>query len=146
MKILGLEEMLKLAEILKTKQVALKKAAGEELVVWNGPEEEQNFQEIKDPGKVLAFRGREQARPQLEEESSQAKFESDPVSAHFTPVELMLWQKELTKDSEVSLQKQEAFKGYKNSTEMYIVKTEVNGAEKIRIPSTNGVLVNKKQA
>ena len=41
----------------------------------------------------------------------------------------------------------DAFKGYRKSTEMYVVKTPTHeGKDKIRFASTNGVLVNKKQA
>jgi len=37
--------------------------------------------------------------------------------------------------------------GYKKSADMYVVKTtEVDGKEKIRIASTRGVLIDKKQA
>lgn len=57
MNILGLEEILKLSEVLRIKQVPLKKAAGEELVTWSETQEEVPRSEPKPPSeaKVLAF-------------------------------------------------------------------------------------------
>ena len=43
--------------------------------------------------------------------------------------------------------KKEAARGYARATEMYVVKTsKIEGSDSIRFASTNGVLVDKKQA
>jgi len=61
--------------------------------------------------------------------------------------DVLLWQRELAKHTDESIQKKKAFKGYKKSTEMYSVKTSTpEGKDKIRFASINGVLVDKKQA
>ncbi len=146
LKILGLEEMLKLSDVLHVKQVRLKKAAGGELIVWD--DADLNVQPRNAPreeAKVLAFPKKtisqllplQDEAPPKEEESTPNLFTSDVV----------LWQRELSKLSGETSHKMDAFKGYKKSTEMYVVKTPTNeGKDKIRFASTNGVLVNKKQA
>jgi hypothetical protein len=147
LKILGLEEMLKLAEILNSKAIPMKRAAGEDLVVWSEPEG-QTASKKKEPrpeGKILTFKSPKPTEAEIEAQAEGDKLKANPI--HLVTADMMMWQKELTKDSEVSLQKQEALNGYKKSAEMYVVKTtELNGKEKIRIASTRGVLVDKKQA
>jgi hypothetical protein len=148
LKILGLEEMLKLAEILKSKQVPMKKVAGEDLIVWSEPEASEEILEAAPPkvAKVLNFPGHS-PKPEPEAEETKESKKEETNQPHLVTAEMMLWQKELTKESDSSLQKQDAFNGYKKSTEMYVVKTEVKGGkDKMRIASTQGVLVNKKQA
>jgi hypothetical protein len=147
LKILGLEEMLKLAEILNSKAVPMKKAAGEDLVVWSEPESQlpPKKKEPQPEGKILNFKPPKPTEAEIEAKAEQDKLKENPI--HLVTAEMMMWQKELTKDSEVSLQKQVAMNGYKKSSDMYVVKTtELNGKEKIRIASTRGVLVDKKQA
>jgi hypothetical protein len=148
LKILGLEEMLKLAEILNSKAQPMKKAAGEDLIVWNEPEAQptpKKKEHQHSEAKILSFKAPKPTDEELEAKAEQDKIKENPI--HLVTAEMMMWQKELTKDSEVSLQKRDAMNGYKKSTEMYVVKTtEVDGKEKIRIASTRGVLVDKKQA
>ena len=147
LKILGLEEMLKLAEILNSKAVPLKRAAGEDLVVWSEPEPQNPKKDSRPDAKVLSFkttRAADLEEAQFDESKSEVKNENQN---HFVSAEMMMWQKELTKDSELNLHKREAVNGYKKSADMYVVKTtEVDGKEKIRIASTRGVLIDKKQA
>lgn len=147
LKILGLEEMLKLAEILNSKAIPMKRAAGEDLVVWSDPEVPAvpKKKESQTEGKILNFKSPKPTEAEVEAKAVEDKLKANPI--HLVTADMMMWQKELTKDSEVSLQKQEAMNGYKKSAEMYVVKTtELNGKEKIRIASTRGVLVDKKQA
>lgn len=147
LKILGLEEMLKLAEILNSKAVPMKKAAGEDLVVWSEPEAgaPPKKKEPQPEGKILSFKAPKPTEAEIEAQAEKDHLKANPI--HLVTAEMMIWQKELTKDSEVALQKKEAINGYKKSAEMYVVKTtELNGKEKIRIAATRGVLVDKKQA
>jgi hypothetical protein len=144
LKILGLEEMLKLSEILHAKEAPLKMAAGEELIAWNDASEKKPHKTKSDEGKVLAFPKKTiQDMARLPEEETQAP--EDPQTLFHS--DLVLWQREISKQSGDNIHRQDAFKGYKKSTEMYVVKeSSVDGKDKIRFASTNGVLVNKKQA
>lgn len=148
LKILGLEEMLKLSQVLHVKQVPLKKAAGEELIVWDeapekpakklstGPEPEENV--LPFPKKSI-----NDLAPAYTPESEEEEGEKD----HLLSSELVLWQREINRQASDDIHKKEAFKGYRKSTEMYVVKTStVEGKDKIRFAATDGVLINKKQA
>lgn len=148
LKILGLEEMLKLSEVLHVKQVPLKKAAGGELIVWDDADQKaptRKSQERED-AKILAFpkKSINELIP-MQEEAGPKDDEGGP--SNLLASDIVLWQRELTKQSGETSHKMDAFKGYKKSTEMYVVKTPtLEGKDKIRFASTNGVLVNKKQA
>lgn len=147
LKILGLPEILKLSEVLQVKQVPLKKAAGEELIVWDDTTEiaPKKHQKAEPEGKVLAFPKKtiNDLRP-FEEEAPAV---SDEEAPDFLSSDLVLWQREISRQAGGNVQKLDAFKGYKKSTEIYVVKTsDHEGKDKIRFASTNGVLVNKKQA
>lgn len=138
--LLGLEEILKLAEVHQTKKVALKKAAGGELISWDEPVAAPPKKVQPEEAKVLIF----PKTPQIEEEKSEIP---DSEKPHLVTSDVLLWQREMTKDSDSSIQKLDAFKGYKRSTEMYVVKSStIDGKDKIRFASTEGILVDKKQA
>lgn len=146
LKILGLPEIHKLAEVLQVKQVPLKKAAGEELIIWDDAEKvaPKKYQKAEAEGKVLAFPKQtiNDLRP-LEEETP----ESNEDTPDFLSSDLVLWQREISRQTGGTVHKLDAFKGYKKATEIYVVKTpDHDGKDKIRFASTNGVLVNKKQA
>ena len=139
--------MLKLSEVLHVKQVPLKKAAGEELIVWDDTTEVVTKRTMSPPtdAKVLEFPKKSIAdlAPQVEEKPPEGESESST----FLSSEMVLWQREITRNTESSVHKQDAFKGYNKATEMYVVKTPtIDGKDKIRFADTNGVLINKKQA
>lgn len=139
--------MLKLSEVLHVKQVPLKKAAGGELIVWDDADQKpapKKSQE-KEDAKVLAFP--KKTINELIPMQDEAPKEDEGGPSSLLTSDVILWQRELTKQSGETSHKMDAFKGYKKSTEMYVVKTPTNeGKDKIRFASTNGVLVNKKQA
>lgn len=153
LKIFGLEEMLKLSQAaLKAKPMAMKKAAGAELIVWddapNTPPSPKTAEE--DPkDNVLAFKKPSVKVTEMEEpvaDPHAPEGKPDESASSFYSSEFLLWQRELTKDSSAPMTKKEAVKGYSKATEMYVVKTASHdGKEKIRFASTNGILVNKKQ-
>ncbi len=148
LRILGLEEMLKLSQVLQVKQVPLKKAAGEDLVVWDEAPEKKRHSPPQE-AKLLEFpkERSSSARPTplIEPEVSEEAEEKEVPFLYSS--EMMLWQRELSKESEALMSKKGATTGYKKATEMYVVKSQDReGKEKIRFASTNGVLVNKKQA
>lgn len=158
--ILGLEEILKLSEVLRIKQVPLKKAAGEELVSWSETTQEElprPKQTSPSEAKILPFP--QKTIKQFEElESEQEeiveakavikdKLEEAPAGIRVMPSDVILWQREIMKDSDGAIQKIDAMKGYQRSTQMYMVKSKsIDGKEKIRFIATNGILINKKQA
>lgn len=153
LKLLSLDEILKLATAVKVKSGLLKKAAGQELVSWedsSAPQEAQvekntppSSPDFKAPADILPFRRPEKKEEASPEESEGAKEHTSLVSSEF-----ILWHRELNKDAAVGpSQTKEAIKGYMKSTEMYVVKTpSSDGKDKIRFASTQGVLINKKQA
>lgn len=146
LKILGLPEILKLSEVLHAKQVPLKKAAGEELIVWDDDIEiaPKKHQKEAPEAKVLPFP--KKTISDLEPLPEESNIESSEEDTSLMSSDLVLWQREVIRHNGGKT-KLEAFKGYKKSTEIYVVKTHENeGKEKIRFASTNGVLINKKQA
>lgn len=145
LKILGLEEMLKLSQVLHVKQVPLKKAAGEDLIVWDDAPTISPKKSPQEEAKVLSFPKKtiHDLAPMPEEVPEQ----DDKDRPNFLTSDMVLWQREIAKTNGENVHKLDAFKGYKKSTEMYVVKTPTpEGKDKIRFASTNGVLVNKKQA
>jgi hypothetical protein len=145
LKIIGQEEILKLSEVLLIKQKPLKKAAGEEFIVWDDAAEPPPSKVLQAEAKILPFPKKciNDLIP-MQEEVPEEAIEKAVVEEVFT--DLVLWHREFSK-STTGNSKLEASKGYKRSTEMYIVKTPDHaGKDKIRFASTNGVLINKKQA
>lgn len=151
LKILGLEEIVRLSQVIKVKPSMMKKAAGEELVSWSDASDQAELNRPPEPaqlGTILPFKKEPPKSDQLERPTS-----ADPAQSNDTEIpnivssEFMLWQRELSKDVSAPLMSKEAVKGYSKSTEMYVVKTpSIDGTDKIRFASTKGVLVNKKQA
>ncbi len=157
--ILGLEEILKLSEVLRVKQVPLKKAAGEELVSWSEASQDEQAKPKMPPsteGKILPFPKTIRQFEELESEkkeiietkpNTREKSESLPEGTLVMPSDVVLWQREIMKDSDGAIQKIDAMRGYQRSTQMYMAKSKtIDGKEKIRFIVTNGILINKKQA
>lgn len=144
LKILGLEEIQKLSEVLHVRESALKKAAGEELIVWDDAPQIAPVKNESGDAKVLSFPKKTIHDMAKLPEPETAPSEDSPSMLHS---DLVLWQREITRQTGDNVHRLDAFKGYKKSTEMYVVKeSSVDGKDKIRFASTNGVLVNKKQA
>jgi hypothetical protein len=148
LKLLGLEEMLKLSEVLHAKQIPLKKAAGEELISWDETFDKNIHKKIARQdveAKILEFP--KKSINDLVPLSEDKPDPDDKDVPNLLNSDLILWQREISKSSEEIVQKANAFKGYKKASEMYVVKTpSIEGPDRIRFASTNGVLVNKKQA
>lgn len=150
LRVFGLEEMLNLAEARRVKTSLMKRAAGEELVVWDDVPETTTKVKVAIPetsDNVLPFQKKTVIKDVEPLPDPAMKESSEGETTTLLSSEFILWQRELTKDSGAPLSKKDAVKGYSKATEMYVVKTpDVEGKEKIRFASTNGVLVNKKQA
>jgi hypothetical protein len=153
LKLLSLDEILKLATAVKVKSGLLKKAAGQELVSWEdspSPDEARIDKnslppspDFKAPADILPFKRPEKKEEAITEENEGVKEHTSLVSGEF-----ILWHREMNKDAAVGpSQTKEAIKGYMKSNEMYVVKTpSSDGKDKIRFAATQGVLINKKQA
>jgi len=152
LRIFSFEEILNLSQSALVRPVILKKAAGEDLVFWSdAPEEEvaakaEILTAADNLNNVLPFNkeflSADEDKPQ--EKKSKKKDEED--ISHIVTTEFVLLNREMAKESVGSVKK-EAAKGYARATEMYVVKSSnIEGTESIRFASTNGVLVNKKQA
>jgi hypothetical protein len=145
--ILSLETILKLTKVLRLKHGLLNKAAGEELISW-----EQDTAAAPQPeGKVLQMGNRSKSGlaplevPPSDEEVKKKKEEED--KPNLLTSDVILWQREITRETGEAVHKMDAVKGYQKATEMYVVKSKTEeGKEKIRFASTDGILINKKQA
>ena len=143
--------MQKLSKSALVKPVMMKRAAGEDLIVWSDASEEAQAKTQEGTlGVVLPFKKQLSDFAKISESTFEANNLKDPPVEAPSPIyssEFMLWNKELIKESSLPVLKKEAVKEYARSAEMYVVKTStVEGKDKIRFASTNGVLVDKKQA
>jgi hypothetical protein len=146
--LLGLEDILKLSKILHVKQIARNKAVGEELIVWEETEDLVQSKPAKPKpadteAKILEF---PKVYKQETQNNSPEADEREETSTLISS-DLVMWQRELGRQTGEKLQKRDAFSGYNRATEMLVSKeTGLEGKSKNRIVATNGVLVNKKQA
>lgn len=143
--ILGPEEILKLAHILHREEVSFKKASGDDFVFWKEGKAPAKQQESKpkSEAKILHF---SRTTPQIEEKEEVLEESSTQDGSSIMSSEVVLMQREISRESSSGAQKSSAKTGYQKATEMYVVKSNIDGKEKIRFASTNGVLINKKQA
>lgn len=147
LRILGLEEVLKLSEILLERQIPLKKAAGEELTSWNDAVDKKPVkkQAEAETAKILAFPRK--ARDLEPYQEHVPEHSPSPVPLADGDGDTLLWQHEFKRSNFESISKLNAFKGYQKASEMYVVKVPTpEGKDKITFAATAGVLVNKKQA
>jgi hypothetical protein len=144
--ILGPEEILKLAHVLHREEVGFKKASGDDIVFWKqnkAPAKKKEEPAMKTEAKILHFN---RPTPQIEEKQ-ETEEESNPDDVRLLSSDVILLQREISKETTQETHKAGARSGYQKATEMYVVKSQsLDGKEKIRFASTNGVLINKKQA
>ncbi len=143
--ILGPEEILKLAHILHREEVSFKKVSGDDFVFWKDGKATPKKQEMKPKteAKILHF---SRPAPELEEKIVTSDESTGDEKSQILSSEVILMQREISRESASGSHKASAKTGYQKATEMYVVKSNVDGKEKIRFASTNGVLINKKQA
>jgi len=147
LRILGLEEVLKLSEILHERQVPLKKVAGDDFVGWNDAADKKLQKRVvePEPAKILAFPKKARELETYQEEVPENSHSEIPILEEAN--DALLWQREITRNNSQNISKLHAFSGYKKATEMYVVKVPTaEGKDKITFAATAGVLVNKKQA
>lgn len=143
--ILGPEEILKLAHVLHREEVSFKKASGDDFVFWKEKKALAKPQETKPKteAKILHF---SRPTPQVEQKAETSEVSHAAEEGTILSLEVVLMQREISRETNSENQKSSAKIGYQKATEMYVVKSNVEGKEKIRFASTNGVLINKKQA
>jgi len=143
--ILGPEEILKLAHVLNREEVSFKKAAGDDFVFWKDKKAPAKKPENKPKteAKILHF---SRPAPQVDERPETPEESDTGESGGILSSEVILMQREISRESASETQKASARSGYQKATEVYVVKSNIDGKEKIRFASTNGVLINKKQA
>ncbi len=142
--ILGPEEILKLAHVLNREEVSFKKASGDDVVFWKQERTAAKKKESgpKNEAKILHFT---RPTPVVEERPENKTNESSDDLIMSS--EVILIQREITRETSSEGHKAAAKSGYSKANEMYVVKSQsLDGKQKIRFASTNGVLINKKQA
>lgn len=143
--ILGPDEILKLSAITHHTQVAFKMAAGEELVSWVKDEQLPAQPQQKLDARIIPFPKKSFMPEALVPEKAEEVDEDD--APKILSSDVVLLQRELTREIDENAHKLNASSGYKKATEMYVIKGDpAAGKERIRFASTNGVLVNKKMA
>lgn len=143
--ILGPEEILKLAHVLHREEVSFKRASGDDSIFWKEQKALTKPQEPKPKieAKILQF---SRSAPQPEQKAENREDSIITEEGTILSSEVVLMQREISRETTSENQKSSAKSGYQKATEMYVVKSNVEGKEKIRFASTNGVLINKKQA
>jgi hypothetical protein len=142
--ILGPEEILKLAHVLHREEVSFQRASGDDIVSWKdrGPLPKRKESKPQNEAKILHFT---KPTPHIEEKPVEQS--DDAEDSQILSSEVILLQREITRGSSSDRDKASAKSGYQKATEMYVVKSQtLDGKEKIRFASTNGILINKKQA
>ena len=114
LKIFGLEEILKITQAALMRPVSMKKAAGEELIVWNDtPEHEiQARPSPEKNGDVLPFKRATDFLKDSGPEHNASPTSSSQAPSNIDTSQFINWNRELTKDNITPLLKKEAVKEY----------------------------------
>ncbi len=132
--------------MLNREEVTFKKASGDDGVIWKqdrAPSQKRKEASAPTEAKVLPFSRPSTHVPEPKIETSSESDEEPQILSS----DVILLQREIARETGTGDKKAAASRGYQKATEMYVVKSQtLDGKEKMRIASTNGVLVNKKQA
>jgi hypothetical protein len=142
LKILGLEEILKLSELLKKNEEPLKQVVSPETSQDSGPHEDAHETLGKGAADVLVFPSKDQSHysgPLAETELSESQLSDES--------ELFLLKLEYSKLHEGTVQRLDALREYQKTSQTYQIQKKTGDGKSVRkIISTNGILINKKQA
>jgi hypothetical protein len=150
--LLGPEEVSQLSLSSLEKISPLKKVVGQEFIVSEESSSKlQNVskKQLRDSGgsRVLQFSEHLNAGDEGVQSNDENHGSTDQSSPHFMSADILLWQRSVSKSTEEKLHKQEALKEYGQSGHHFSVKKNLeDGKEKITIASTQGILIDKKQA
>jgi len=140
LKILGLEDILKLSEILKKHKGPLERVSSVKSTEPSDSPHRSPASYQEDVSNLLTFPGKVQAKEETLQED-----ENKPLLSPES--ELFLLQIELSKHHEGTVQRLDALKEYKKTSESYQVQITSDDGKSVRkMISTNGILINKKQA
>ena len=146
LKILGLDEMLKLSEVIEHKQRPHKGALEEEIIVWDDPAEDNEKNKGPPLEKIILFPEKTVSQIDLADPKQDAVMTEN--SSGLLHLDLILRQREIVKKhNEESFQKNEAISEYRKTNAAHIVRVSTSGGKHVvRSIATNGILINKKQA
>jgi hypothetical protein len=143
------DKILDLCKVLLEKKIPFKKAAGEDVLFSSTNNLERaslgiNKTEVKKKSQVEE---RHLILVKDQADLGQKKKKKENVEEDFRlNSELLMWQREASKEIDGVLKKSEAVKGYKQLNQLYVVKEESeDGKNKLKFASTHGVLIDKKQ-
>ena len=141
--LLGPSEILKIAQVLGEWTPALKKVAGDDLVVWD--DASSHPQRNEPEAKVIPFPDKKSREISLEPLQETVTGESDTTPIYST--ESVLMSREMSHRAQENMTKLTAKKGYQSSSEILMLKSkDLSGKSKTVFASTKGVLVDKKLA
>lgn len=144
--LLGPSEILKIAQVLGEWTPALKKVAGDDLVVWDDasvhPSSKENVE-----AKVIPFPERKTESREAPMEPLREAPEGQPDSTPIYSTESVLMSREMSHRVQENMTKLKAKKGYQGSSEILMLKSkDLSGKNKTVFASTKGILVDKKLA
>jgi len=138
-----LEEILKISELLKRKELPHKKPAGLEDIDFPSTAHDPPENNKGEFFNVLSF-------PKNQDEGNDEKKFDEETQIEpqlSTESELFLLQLEFSKHNEETCQRLNALKEYKKSSDvLQVKKTTIDGKAVRKSIPTNGILINKKQA
>lgn len=147
LKILGLQEMLKLSEVIHSRSLPLKQVSGGGFIVGDAQDERPKSKPKKEEkeAKVIPF-------PQKQEIKEEPPARGPPLPAialetTFLASEEILNQLEIAKEMSGVLQKHRALEEYKQGQNVHMVKSkDSEGKTQVRFAKTKGVLIDRKLA
>lgn len=144
--LLGPSEILKIAQILGEWSPSLKKAAGDELVVWDDASSHPVQETVS--AKVIPFPERKIESKEIPlGPHHQENPNGETEKASIFSSESLLMSREMSHRAQENMSKLTAKKGYHSSSEILMMKSkDLNGKSKTVFASTKGILVNKKLA
>jgi len=139
--IYDLDDVLQLCSILLEKKVPLNRAVGDGFETMGSNMGTRSAKKTTKADNIASLKLVDlDARKKEKEEQERKEFDTKLNS------ELLLWQREASKAPGDSIKRVDAANGYKQSSQLYVVKQETSdGKNKLKFASTRGVLVDKKQ-
>lgn len=140
------EKILDLCKILLEKKIPLKKAAGEDILFSSPSTGKSPIGGAFEKSQQKKIERQLFLVPSEEEVKEKKKKKKEEEEDFRLNSELIMWQREASKEIETIMKKTDAVKGYKQNNQLYVVKKETKkGESKLKFASTHGVLVDKKQ-
>lgn len=144
--LLGPSEILKISHILGEWSPALKKVAGDDLVVWDNASSHSTQEDVPE-AKVIPFPDRKTGAREAPLEPLRETITGEADSTPIYSSESLLMSREMSLRAQENMSKLTAKKGYQSSSEILMLKSkDLSGKSKTVFASTKGILVDKKLA